>query len=893
MNIVGSKWFKVDFHCHSPASDDFPRDSDLPKCSYREWLLGQMANEIDCVVLCDHNTAEGIDPIREELKQLQLEFVDNPENGYRPIVIMPGVELTTSDNTHIIAIFREDINTARIEQFIGQFDPPRSQKNHQLVLGSGSHSIIKGARQSSDDILIIPAHVDRIKGIFQNTNQIIVNNAFAEKPHAVELIGNIEDIGLTYQRALIENLAHVKGSDAHSIEEMGRSYTWVKMSEPSFDGLKVALLDPKHCIIRSPDDCPQPGSVQITKISIKSKLCKNDGNGPIEIDLSPWYTAIIGSRGSGKSTLVEAIRLGLRRDNNKYLPTDQLKLLRSFKDNAFEPDSEISIEYRKVEDLYKLTWNQSGEMLYHKNANGTWDIENTFSSSRFPVSIYSQKMLYEIATENGAFLSVIDSSDDVNYDKWLDQHTNLQLEYKRKCGEYRHSVYLLRGLSVTQGLFDDVKRKLDLLEKAGLKPLQEKLSYLHSVEQPLDKTIHAISELIESLELLSNDPIKFEVAEPVEVQSFISKAQLIHEAYITDVKQLIEKYKLQIQQLSTDEYFISIKTQIKEETTLLNQKVEELATVNITPDELSNLLQAEQDLLKKLTAKDQLGADIIQSELAKDTAYKNLIEHRKLLTKLRRDFIDSLDLKELKIKILPLGSNADVVTEDYQKYSAIERFTQNIYDSQNSNSLLYKLDSINKFASNSEELRYEEVEKLKKYHEDTASKVQTNDYNSLHGALKNRIENMSTEQIDHLRCWFPEDGLEIKFKDNEAQFRQLESASPGQKSASMLAFLMSYGTDPLILDQPEDDLDCGMLTSSVIPSISKNKSRRQIIIVSHSAPLVVNGDAELVVAMKQQSKKLQPFVVGGLQLTNVKEFICKQMEGGETAFTSRFNRIIG
>ncbi|MEG1058549.1 MAG: hypothetical protein RSE30_10670 [Lactococcus sp.] len=65
MNIVGSKWFKVDFHCHSPASDDFPRDSDLPKCSYREWLLGQMANEIDCVVLCDHNTAEGIDPIRE------------------------------------------------------------------------------------------------------------------------------------------------------------------------------------------------------------------------------------------------------------------------------------------------------------------------------------------------------------------------------------------------------------------------------------------------------------------------------------------------------------------------------------------------------------------------------------------------------------------------------------------------------------------------------------------------------------------------------------------------------------------------------------------------------------------------------------------------------------
>ena len=40
MHIIGSKWFKVDFHCHSPASDDFPRNRDQEKCSYREWLIG-------------------------------------------------------------------------------------------------------------------------------------------------------------------------------------------------------------------------------------------------------------------------------------------------------------------------------------------------------------------------------------------------------------------------------------------------------------------------------------------------------------------------------------------------------------------------------------------------------------------------------------------------------------------------------------------------------------------------------------------------------------------------------------------------------------------------------------------------------------------------------------
>ena len=75
-------------------------------------------------------------------------------------------------------------------------------------------------------------------------------------------------------------------------------------------------------------------------------------------------------------------------------------------------------------------------------------------------------------------------------------------------------------------------------------------------------------------------------------------------------------------------------------------------------------------------------------------------------------------------------------------------------------------------------------------------------------------------------------------------------ASPGQREASMLQFLLSYGTDPLLLDQPEDDLDCLMLSMSVIPAIMSNKKRRQLIIVSHSAPIVVNGDAEYVISMQ-------------------------------------------
>lgn len=120
----------------------------------------------------------------------------------------------------------------------------------------------------------------------------------------------------------------------------------------------------------------------------------------------------------------------------------------------------------------------------------------------------------------------------------------------------------------------------------------------------------------------------------------------------------------------------------------------------------------------------------------------------------------------------------------------------------------------------------------------------------------------------------------------------ISSASPGQKGASMLQFLLSYGTDPLLLDQPEDDLDCLMLSMSVIPAIMANKKRRQLIIVSHSAPIVVNGDAEYVISMQHDRTGLYPGLCGALQEVPLKALICRQMEGGEKAFRSRYERIL-
>lgn len=897
MQVVGSKWFKVDFHCHSPASDDFPRSDKTPTCTNREWLLGQMFNKVDCVVLSDHNTGAGLDTIRAELNALKAEFDSGESNGYRDIVIMPAVELTAAGNVHVLAILHDDATSSTISELVGSCGLPSTQdKNHSLELTYGTRGIVDAIHGFSTPALAILAHVDDHKGVFKNPNQGSVSSVFDANPDAIELIGEVDALE-PYQKKLIEDLAWVKGSDAHSIEEMGQGYTWVKMIKPSFEGLKVALSDPKHCIKRGPKQPPAIPSQQITKLTLKTKMCQDVGGNPINIDLSPWYTSIIGSRGSGKSTLIEAMRLSLRRDEN--LPQIQQSNINAFKkvgqEGAMSPDSFIELEYRKGQEKYKLTWSPTNTHFHHLNkGSGQWEEEETFNTSRFPVSIYSQKMLYEMATQPNSFLRVIDESETVNYAKWVQDKLNLETKYKQYCSEEREALRTIENLTITKGQLQDVDRKLQTLKEAGLEPLQQALT---SDKEELGKSEDSkqkVNDFIEGLEGICTESNVAEIDDP---ESDLGKWQLevneIHDTLNAAVLALIEESKAKLIKSSEQTYLQTLKSRIDVNSAELNTKVSELNNAKIDHKELSALMDSQAELQLVLNNEQGLKDDLALVQANKAEVYGKLVTHRENLTKVRNKFIEELGLTELKIKVLPLACSSDRLVKGYQAASGIERFDSHIFDEGTPNSLLFDLNNFNKFNPNSAEQRYAELAKLKRFHIACVKKEESTDYSAIHGSLRTRLGQLQDERLDDLHCWFPDDGLQIQFQDSIGQFRQLERASPGQKSASMLSFLMSYGEDPLILDQPEDDLDCAMLASSVIPAISNNKKRRQLVVVTHSAPIVVNGDAELVVGMKQQAQRLEPHISGGLQEDTVKEFICFQMEGGEKAFRTRFKRIIG
>jgi predicted ATPase len=155
------------------------------------------------------------------------------------------------------------------------------------------------------------------------------------------------------------------------------------------------------------------------------------------------------------------------------------------------------------------------------------------------------------------------------------------------------------------------------------------------------------------------------------------------------------------------------------------------------------------------------------------------------------------------------------------------------------------------------------------------------------------LAKLPPEAFDRLDAWFPEDTLHVEYSTgaDDAPFRPIQVGSPGQKTAALLAFLLSYGDEPIVLDQPEDDLDNHLIYDLIVGQLRNIKRHRQVIVVTHNANIVVNGDAELVVALVARNGETQKECVGSLQERTVRETICAVMEGGREAFERRYRRI--
>jgi type III restriction enzyme len=120
------------------------------------------------------------------------------------------------------------------------------------------------------------------------------------------------------------------------------------------------------------------------------------------------------------------------------------------------------------------------------------------------------------------------------------------------------------------------------------------------------------------------------------------------------------------------------------------------------------------------------------------------------------------------------------------------------------------------------------------------------------------------------------------YQKREGSNIEFRKASQGEQAATLLNILMNQSRGPLIIDQPEEDLD-NKIINDIIKTIRRTKDDRQLILSTHNANIAVNGDSELVIEMSLGKKQ----ATGAIDENDIRNGITTTMEGGKDAFELR------
>ncbi|MBE7215952.1 AAA family ATPase [Shewanella benthica] len=881
--VYGTDWFKFDFHCHSPASDDYREEG----VSSRDWLLGYMEANIDAVILSDHNTGAFVDRVKEALGEMRVEFESGEMNGYRPLSIFPSVELTATGNVHVLGVFSEEFSSEQIAGVVGACGKPLNSKNHVLVLSSGVEQCIEIIKKH--DGLAVLAHIDRPKGLLATEKNLeAIRQIFSKPIDAIELKGSLSDLDRQKSK-FIENMPLVIGSDSHERCSSGRQFTWIKMSEINFSGLKTALADHEYSVIRSVDGIPPSQPInRVNEIRIKTNTCSMNG-APVTVGFSPWYSSIIGSRGSGKSTVVEYIRYALGIDSE--LPKDIKVKYDKFVKNTVGLDSTIELDYYKDSQKYLIKSSPLLNVVEYEDSDGVV-VSEEFSPQRFPISIYSQKMLFEIANASNAFLQIVDKSKEVDFDNWYLEHQGIVDQYGILFSQKERLTSQNKQLNILRNNYKDVTLSIDQVQDSNYSRLVADKEQIEKEKNYLNQFVIDLEARLHNVELECDEQFKDFVEPDYELDSvgleWVENVTQLRIDFVSSVQSLVEDFRTKVEEATDSLPYSDNSNSMKKNSEELQGCIALLNEKGTSPERLIELVKEKSALAEKIRELSSSPEKLVSMNELLEQKYQEMLKSRQYLTKRRQCFIDSLDIKNLKIKVLPLGEPGEDLIENYKQVVGFESFSEHILDLDSKGGLLGSFVKTERRNPKTELNAYSELEKVKALHTASVEKLKEV---GMHGSFAKKLSELTSDRIESLNSWFPEDGIFIQFKRDDESWSNLEDASPGQQSASMLSFLLSYGDEPIIIDQPEDDLDCAMLSTNVIPNIRKNKSRRQLILVTHSAPLVVNGDAENVISMKFDKGQVTVGKMGSIQEPDMKDLICTQMEGGKDAFKSRYSRL--
>ena len=708
--------------------------------------------------------------------------------------------------------------------------------------------------------------------------------------------------------------------------------SWVKLSEPNAISITQALISGFGR--RVFDEAPAIPSEYILAISIKGASIFNEET--ITLEFSPSLSTLIGGRGTGKSLILSALTRVFGLDhawiekselNPATLSSWEKRHISLFQDGGPFANTgiSISVEYMREPSVrYRLILkcpNLSGSSSWSLETytKGQWELINEYD--RYPDSVDIRPLFF------------------------------LQGQMSALTGEYQEDLTRL-----IEGPIRQIRAFLRMeLEALSIRVREGfdnslRLSHLQREVNSLNSTIkqkvteQKAFQKIASSGLSKEDSALFEAANPLETGS---KSTVEIETYIESLIKELRESRDQLQENLKDEFagIQSLKgldvSKFSEsdgfsEDSYLNS-LESLCHNFVL--KISRLIKFGEDSLNELTENRAKFNDRVEGFLKKA---KNIAEkegHRKDAKSKADDLGEEIAVLQSKQKEAKQEINAieksglvDRGKKALKKYKVLVReYSKKLVSRANEISnnpslrLIVKIRPGGRFDSVLKKLReicygskvpgktWDELEAFLSIHLEPAlaiSELIERAINALkegdfvatpdiwrncgfsETVFNNIIGHTTIEDWIKLSVVLADDHVEVKYKRSGQTPIPIIHASPGERAVELLRLSLQTTSGPIIIDQPEDDLDNDFLAHHLVDLIHQAKKSNQLIFASHSANLVVHGDSDVIHVLgtkENESGKGKCYHLNSGTIDQAD--ICSQieaiMEGGREAFETR------
>ncbi|MCP4394103.1 MAG: AAA family ATPase [Alphaproteobacteria bacterium] len=693
-------------------------------------------------------------------------------------------------------------------------------------------------------------------------------------------------------------------SDENGFSLLGSNNVWIKMSAPTVEAIRQAFLSQKSRIRLYQPKVP---NIRIRSVTVT-------GTNPLldtMVELNAGYNAVIGGRGSGKSSMLEYIAFGLGRscvDINKSNYDGSARLTSLLQDTFLNNNAAISLKI--IYDNAEFTIKRRHETDYQPEVTYP-DGNVSFISLKelralFPIDIYCQGELSELGRKKGEEL---DFAGVLNF---------VRAPYKR---EYDDCIQEVEVIS------HGVQEKFSLLQQYWRLAIEK-----HRTEIQTRSIRYRIDALQMANNVLSDEDkeVISSFSKNVEVGYWLNSIAEKPRQLKTEIVKLISKYNAVLDYRGRTDNARAIDVVEKSKhmigSSLYHMDIA-IRQMDENEKEFDRLLShwatyvkgtenAQETVFKQAGASEEV-SDLVRhlhAALADKTElYGRLKEELNAFGSPDKDVATSRNLlikavKKMNARLIEWGKELEHLSDGLLKVNVIpDADKSEIYEA---------LTILSEGSSSSAEYRERKFEELlaKKgdclevmrmlcneivsvvksrfLHDDT-----TGDFTQVCPFLTEilsddeSISNQILRSIDEAKTIplikaMPVSRVEFLFRTGRSSIPFFK-ASEGQRAAALLMMLLKQSGGPMIIDQPEGDLDNEIITH-VTELIHGAKERRQILFVTHNANMVVNGAAELVVHMQTTENGSREVAnLGSIDIPNVKSAITNTIEGGEKAFKDR------